>query len=235
MMRFVLPLGRWLFLLVVFLLAAAINVPMRVALDQLGFDERGFGAREVSGSIWSAQLTEARLRGLALGDVEAGLSLLPLLVGEARVALVAPGWRGTLLQSADAAGIAGLSGRLGPESLPATLPVGSVEFEAVDARFAGGVCTEATGTLRLEAKPTIPAMATLGQLSGPLRCDGDALLAAMVSGSGRERVDLRLFGDGRYRLTLVVRADDEATTAALTSAGFVATTDGLTMSSEGSF
>lgn len=234
-MRIRLPLGRWVYLAVAFLLAMVVMVPLRVALDQLGIDERGLGARSVTGSLWSGQLTEARLRGISLGDLDAGLALLPLFVGEAKIDLESPNWRGTLVQSSSVAGVTNLNGRLGPEALNASLPVNAVEFENVDARFRDGICTQAAGLLRLEPRPTTPALATLGQLSGTLRCDGEALLAPMVSGSGRERVDLRLFGDGRYRLTLIVQAGDPATAAALTAGGFVATTDGLTMTSEGSF
>lgn len=234
-MRFRLPLGRWLLLFVVFLLAMVAMVPLRIALDQLGFDERGLGARAVTGTLWSGELTEARLRSIKLGDLEAGLALLPLLAGEARMALENEAWRATLIQTANTAGVVDLSGRLGPEAIAATFPVAAIEFDAVNVRFRDGLCAEATGTLRLEPRATSPALATLGQLSGTLRCEGEALMAPMVSGSGRERVDLRLFGDGRYRLTLIVQAGDPATSAALTAAGFVTTAEGMTRTSEGSF
>jgi len=234
-MRIRLPLGRWLFLAVAFLVMLVIVVPLRVALDRLGFDERGLGARSVTGSLWSGELTEAHFRGVSLGDLDAGLSPLALLVGEARMALASPAWRGTLIQAGSSVGVVGLSGRLGPEALSASLPVNALEFEAADIRFRDGVCAAAAGAVRVEPRATVPGMATLGQLSGALRCDGEAVLVPLVSGSGRERVDLRLFGDGRYSLTLVVKADDPATAAVLTANGFVATTDGLTMTTEGSF
>ncbi len=234
-MRIRLPLGRWLFLVVLFLAMLAVGVPLRVALDRLGFDERGLGARAVTGSLWSGELTEAHFRGIALGDLEASLSPLALLVGEARMTLTGAAWRGTLIQAGSRVGVAGLTGRLGTEALPAALPVDMIEFESADIRFRDGVCAEAAGMVRLEPRAAAPGMARLGQLAGALRCDGDAVLAPLLSGSGNERVDLRLFGDGRYRLTLVVKADDPAVAAALAANGFVATTDGLTMTTEGSF
>lgn len=234
-MRIRLPLGRWLFLAVAFLLMLVVGVPLRVALDQLGFDERGLGARAVTGNLWSGELTEAHFRGVALGDLDAGLSPLPLLVGEARMSLASPAWRGTLVQAGSSVGVVGLSGRLGSEALAASLPVNAIDFESADIRFRDGVCATAAGTVRVEPRATVAGMATLGQLTGALRCDGEAVLAPLVSGSARERVDLRLFGDGRYSLTLVVKADDPATAAVLTANGFVATTDGLTMTTEGSF
>jgi general secretion pathway protein N len=234
-MRIRLPLGRWLVLAVAFLAMLVMSTPLRVALDELGFDERGLGARSVTGNLWSGELTEARFRGIALGDLDAGLSPLALLVGEARMTLASPAWRATLVQAGSDVGVTGLSGRLGPEALAASLPVSAIEFDAADIRFRDGVCATAAGMVRLEPRTTVPGTATLGQLGGTLRCDGEAVLASLLSGSGRERVDLRLFGDGRYSLTLVVTADDPAVAAALTGNGFVATTDGLTMTTEGSF
>lgn len=235
MIRFRLPLGRWVFLGLAFLVMLVLSVPLRVALDQLGFDERGLGARSITGSLWNGELTEARLRGFALGDLEASLSPLALLVGEARVDLKQAAWQGTLVQSANTAGVSNLDGRFGPEALGSRLPANAVEFEHVDVRYRDGVCATAAGTMRIEPRLNLPASIALGQLSGALRCDGGAVLVPMVSGSGRERVNLRLFGDGRYQLSLVVDASDPATSAALTANGFVATTDGLTMTSEGSF
>jgi general secretion pathway protein N len=233
-MRVLLPLGRRLYLLVAFLLLLAALLPLRVALDQLGFDEAGLSARAVTGSLWSGRLTEARARGVALGDLGAGLSFLPLLIGEARVELSGTGWKGTVVQSSDGAGVTGLTGRIGPGSVPPSLPIGSLEFTDVAAHFRDGVCAEAAGSLRVEPRADAAALANLGPLQGNLRCDGEALLAPLVSGSSRERVDLRLFADGRYRLSLIVQAGDPATAAALSAAGFIATAEGLTLTSEGS-
>lgn len=232
-MRVLLPLGRRLYLLVAFLLLLAALLPLRVALDQLGFDERGLSARAVTGSLWSGRLTEARARGVALGDLDAGLALLPLLIGEARVDLRGDTWRGTAIQSSDQAGVVGLTGRLRPENVPPSLPIGSIEFTDVAAHFRGGICAEASGSIRVEPRADAAALANLGPLQGSLRCDGDALLAPLVSATSRERVDLRLFGDGRYRLSLIVQAADPATAAALSAAGFIATAEGLTLTSEG--
>ena len=232
-MRVLLPLGRRLYLLVAFLLLLAALLPLRVVLDQLGFDERGLSARAVSGSLWSGRMTEARARGIALGDLDARLALLPLLVGEARVELSGTAWRGTAIQSSDRAGVAGLTGRLGPENLPRSLPIGSLDFTDVTAHFRDGVCAETSGSIRIEPRADAAALANLGPLQGNLRCDGEALLAPLVSGTSRERVDLRLFGDGRYRLSLIVQAADPATAAALAAAGFIATAEGLTLTSEG--
>lgn len=228
-----LPLGWRLYLLVAALLLFAATVPLRVALDQLGFDERGLSAREVGGSVWSGRLNEARLRGIALGDLEAALALLPLLGGEARVGLEAATWRGTVVQSSDSAGVAGLAGRFGADMLPAALPIGAVDLTDVAVRFRDGMCEEASGRLAVEPRAGLAALANVGQLQGDLRCDGEALLAPLSAGSGRERVDLRLFADGRFRLSLIVPAADPSVAAAMTAAGFVATADGLTSTIEG--
>ena len=44
------------------------------------------------------------------------------------------------------------------------------------------------------------------ELSGEPRCEGPALLLPLAAGTGRERVDVRLFADGRYRADIVVGA-----------------------------
>jgi len=232
-MRIRLPLGWRAFLLAAFLLLFVATVPLRVALDQLGFDERGLSARQVGGSVWSGRLTEARLRGVALGDLEAGLALLPLLVGEARVGLETPAWRGTIFQSSDSSGVAGLSGRIGGDGLPAALPIAAVDLTDVAVRFRDGACVDASGGARVEPRAGAGTPVNVGLLEGNLRCDGAALLVPLTSGSGRERIDLRLFADGRFRLSLVTRPGDPAMVAALTAAGFIATAEGLTLTTEG--
>jgi general secretion pathway protein N len=232
-MRVALPLGRRLFLLCAFLFALAALLPLRLALDRLGLDERGLSAREVTGTLWLGRLTEARVRDFALGDLDADLAFLPLLIGEARVELRGERLRGAVIQSSREAGVAGFTGRLGPEGFPAGLPLNAIEFADVEARFRDGICESAAGGVRVEPRPAFAAAVNLGQLQGSLRCDGEALLAPLVSGSGRERVDFRLFGDGRYRASLIVQADPVAS-AALAAAGFIATAEGMTLTTEGS-
>ena len=41
--------------------------------------------------------------------------------------------------------------------------------------------------------------------SGEARCDGPALLLPLASQSGADRLDVRLFADGRYRVDAAMR------------------------------
>jgi general secretion pathway protein N len=72
-------------------------------------------------------------------------------------------------------------------------------------------------------------------LSGNVRCDGGALLLPLVSQSGMERLNLRLFEDGRYRVELILRPGDEAARQRLAAAGFTAAGPGLVLRTEGRF
>ncbi|MDQ3140535.1 MAG: type II secretion system protein N, partial [Pseudomonadota bacterium] len=86
-MRIRLPLGRTLFFACALLFALLALLPLRLALDWLTLDARGFAAREAQGSIWLGTLSEAQLGRVALGDVQAQLRSLPLFIGQARVDL----------------------------------------------------------------------------------------------------------------------------------------------------
>ena len=58
---------RWpLFLAAAFLFSLVALLPMRLALDWLGFGERGLSARAATGSLWLGALQEAQV-GPVLG------------------------------------------------------------------------------------------------------------------------------------------------------------------------
>src|SRR3546814_15218726 len=82
-MRFRLPLGRRLFVLCAILFALVALFPLRLALDWLALDERGFAAREATGSLWLGALSEAQFGSVELGALQARLRPLPLLVRRA--------------------------------------------------------------------------------------------------------------------------------------------------------
>ena len=86
-MRIRLATGRRALFLAMFALAMLAFLPMRLALGFAGLDAQGFSAREVRGSLWSGRLVEARFGDIALGDLDAGVSPLALLIGRARIAL----------------------------------------------------------------------------------------------------------------------------------------------------
>src|SRR3546814_12494389 len=86
-MRFRVPVGRRLFVLCAILFALVALFPLRLALDWLALDERGFAAREAKGSLWLGALSEAQFGSVELGDLQARLRTLPLFVGRARMDL----------------------------------------------------------------------------------------------------------------------------------------------------
>ncbi len=56
-------------------------------MEWLGLSDRGMAARSAYGSVWNGQLIESQFGDAALGNVDAGLNLFPLLLGRARVAV----------------------------------------------------------------------------------------------------------------------------------------------------
>jgi general secretion pathway protein N len=237
-MRIRLPIRRTLFLAGALLFALLALLPLRLALDWLGFADRGLAARAVTGSVWRGALQEAQIGPVALGDVRARLNLLPLFLGTARLSLAAPdegGLSGAILASRHGFGIEDVSGRIRPGALFAPLPLGSLEFDGFSAGFASGACTRAEGAVRATVTGQIGGAAMSPQLAGRARCAGDALLLPLSGRSGAERLDIRLFSDGRYRIDLLVRAADPNVAAALASAGFRASEQGHVLQVRGTF
>lgn len=140
-MKVRLPLGRMLLFIAFFLVALVGMLPLRLVLDWLELDRRGFAAREVRGSVWSGGIADVQLGAVAAGDVQARLRALPLLVGRARVDLLRSGdapLAGSVTVTGGSFGLDDMSARLNLQDALAPLPVGSVELRDVTARFADG-------------------------------------------------------------------------------------------------
>jgi general secretion pathway protein N len=238
-MRVRLPVGRSLFFLAAFLVALAALLPLRLAAGWLGLGERGLAAREVRGSVWLGRMSEAQWGQLPLGDLEARLRALPLLAGRARVDVSSRGSPervdGGLTVTRHSVGLDDMTAQLEGAALFAPLPVTALNLSDVSARFANGACVTADGrvTASIAAIPGLPAS---GSLSGSARCDAAALLLPLQGGSGLERIELRLFGDGRYSARIAIPAPSVSEAgAALLSAGFVATNGGYVLEQQGRF
>ena len=222
-MRIRLPLGRTLFLTAFFLFALVALLPMRLALDSFGFAERGLTARAATGSVWLGALREAQVGPVALGDVRARLNLLPLLLGRARLTLAGADanspFEGAATVSRHRFGFEDVSGRFRIAGLSSPLAISSLDFQDVSVGFAGGRCTRAEGRVRAGIAGDAAGIGFASGLAGNARCANDALLLPLASQTGTERLDIRLFADGRYRLDLLVRTGDEAVRARLIAAG----------------
>ena len=205
MTRIRLPVGRTLFFVAVFLLSLAALLPLRLALAWTGLDRSGLSAREASGSAWLGALQEARVGPVPLGDVRARIGALPLLVGRARLAVSGgQGIDGAATVSRHGFGIDDASGTLRAAALFAPLPLSTIELDGLSARFAGGLCTQAEGSVRATFAGPVAGIPVASALAGEARCAEGALLLPLAGQSGIERLDLRLFPDGRWRADLAV-------------------------------
>ncbi|KQN94044.1 type II secretion system protein N [Sphingomonas sp. Leaf231] len=239
-MRIPLTTGRRTLFLALFAAAMAVFLPLRLALGWGGLDGQGFTAREVTGSLWSGRLVEARFGDIALGDLDAGLSPLALLIGRARIALAGeaddPAQRlsGVVEIGRNRAAVIGATGPLSPGNAFAPLPVTALNLDGVTVRFVDGACEAAEGRVRATLAGAFVGQVLPGALSGGARCDGGALLLPLASGAG-EGVNLRLWPDGRYRAELTLIPTDPAIATRLEGAGFAVNGAGRTLTVEGRF
>ena len=238
-MRVRLPLGRTLFFVCAFLFALVALLPLRLALDWFGVDERGFAAREARGSIWLGALSEAQFGSVALGDLQASLRSLPLFLGRARVDLKRTDEREPFVGSATVSrhsfGIDDVTADLDIGTAFAPLPIAGLDLGDVTAHFSDGLCTSAEGVVKATIAGEVAGVSLPAGLSGNARCDDGALLLPLVSQSGMEGLNIRLFQDGRYQLELAVKPIDDAMRDRLIASGFQLTNGGYAMRLSGEF
>lgn len=237
-MRVRLPLGRSLFFVAALPFALFALLPLRLGLGWLGLDARGFAAREAQGSLWFGALSEARFGTVELGDLEARLRLLPLLLGRARLELKRSGdgerLEGAIVASRHGFGIEDASGRLAV-SAPGALPLATLDLDDLSVGFAGGHCRRAEGRVRAGLGGELAGVTLPASLAGEVRCDGGALLLPLAGQSGMERLDLRLGEDGRYRAELRVRPSEPGSGERLAANGFTAAGDSWVLRFAGEF
>ncbi len=227
MTRLWLPVRRWVFLGLATLAMLIVLLPLRLGAGLVGLDRLGVSAGAMSGLVWSGEVADARAGPLPLGRVHVSLNPLPLLLGEARLRFTgrprktAPGetgLSGLVAGSRNSVAVRGLVGSLEAGALGTGLPVGAVTFTDFAARWDAGRCVEAAGRVRADLTGPVAGL-PLGSLSGTPRCAGDALLLPLESGSGRERLDLRIAPGGTTASFLVTGADPSLVPA-LAGAGF---------------
>jgi general secretion pathway protein N len=239
-MRIRLPLGRTLLFVCVFLFSLVGLFPLRIAIDWLALDDRGLAAREANGSVWLGALSEAQFGSIALGDLQASLRTFPLILGRARVDLArdddADRFEGAATVSRHSFGIDDMTAQLDIGSAVAPLPIASLDLSDLSARFANRLCVSAEGMVKASMAADIAGMALPGGLSGNARCQETALLLPLVSQTGNEAITLKLFGDGRYEVDLLVRPLDDGTRDRLLASGFsLAANGGYVLRSRGKF
>ena len=238
-MRFRLPLGRRLFVLCAVLFALVALLPLRLGLDWLSLDGRGLAAREARGSIWLGSLSEAQLGSIELGDLQARLRTLPLVLGRARVDLKRGGdaepLEGSITVSRHDLGFDDITGRLDVGSVLAPLPIAGLDLDDVTAHFADGQCSKAEGSVKASVAGDMGGLPLPASLSGSARCDQGALLLPLASQSRMEVLDLRLHQDGRYQLDLAIRPTDDQLRDRLLASGFTLSGNAYILSAQGEF
>lgn len=242
MTRLWLPFGRRVLVLVVLLAALVALFPLRLALALLDLDRIGVSARAVSGSIWSGRLEEVAAAGVPIGTVEAHLSPLALLIGEARIAVRRPAdaagaepLAGTVTVSRNTLGIADVAATVPLAAALAPLPVASVTLTGFAARYEAGRCVRAAGTARAALTGSIAGVTVAQGLSGTPSCDGRFVRVPLASQSGQERLDLRVAVDGEYIADLIAVLPPADRAVALTALGFVAVPGGYRLRTTGRF
>lgn len=213
-------------------------VPMRIALDLGGLKRLGVSAQDVRGSIWNGHIDQLMAGHVALGSVHAALSPWPLLLGRARIDIARQAGQPDDIKGGMTVGF----GRLGIDDVTgivplgralAPLPIGSLDMNDVSVRFSGGRCASAEGQVRAHVTAQMPGLNLSQGLSGVAACDGEAMLLPLVSQSGMEKINLRLWQSGRYTAEMRVETADTALAAALAGAGFSRSGTALLVKVEG--
>lgn len=229
--------ARIAFFVAVFLFALVALLPLRLAVGWLGLEEKGFAAREAAGSLWLGSFAEAQFADVRIGDLQARLRTLPLLIGRARIDLARGGdaapFEGAVTVSRHGFGVDDITAAL--DLGGGALPVDGLDAADLSARFAGGACAAADGLVKARLGPHFAALTKAETMSGNARCDGGALLLPLRSQSGMEALDLRLLGNGAYRAELTLRSADPALAPSLAAAGFAPVPGGYRLTVSGAF
>ena len=220
-----------------FVLALIAALPLRLAL---GWSAPGqVTARSVVGTIWDGAIYDLRVGALPLGDVEANLRLLPLLIGRREVHVERPSATGEPDFSANGSGGRGwaylhdVQGQVPLGDGFGQIPASSLGFRDFHVEMADGACREAGGQVTLMLAPFSELMPGAVALSGTARCHKGALYVPMTGPSGMERLFLRLEPDGRWRADLVLAGLPVEISAPLLDAGFSARPGGIGISANG--
>ena len=223
----------------VFLLALLALLPMRTGMEWLGLSDRGMAARSAHGSVWNGQLIESQFGDAALGNVDAGLNLFPLMLGRPRVAVarspdnaaILGDFRGAISVS----GISDMNATLPADWLFAPLPISALELENVTVEFDNGQCVNADGLVRARIGGSLGGIALPEALVGNAACDDGALLLPLISQSGMEQMDVRILAGGDYSAELRLMVANEDARQRLAQSGFAPGPNGYQLSVQGQF
>ena len=228
---------RWL-LAGVFAAALLVLLPLRLLLAPLA-EGHALSAAAVSGPLWRGRIEGLRAGPLPLGDVHAGLRVLPLLAGrrefwiERDTAAGEAPLSAIVASRADGFDLREATGRVAIDPL-GELPVSALSLTGFEVAWRDGRCDHAAGSVALELTPLggmLPALA----VSGPARCVRGALLLPLKSASGLEKLLVTIDGGGGWSGDLTVSGLPPELTAPLLDHGFAARPGGIGLSARGAF
>lgn len=201
------------------IVALILFMPLRLALGAAG---DSISIRSAEGTLWGGRMVGVSLAGVPLGDLDARLSVLSLLLGKARIRV-----DGAQLHGAITGGITGRGGDIESLALPLSRALGPVRLtmlELSDAhlRFRSGTCAEADGLATVQLESALGGQ----RLSGPLKCNKGALGVDLVSQPAMQRLSLRFPDSSHYEALITVRAADTDQATRLTAIGFRETSSG---------
>lgn len=218
-------------LIYVLILLAVIAVvlfflPLRLAVSVAGLEGTRFSAKAISGSVWNGRIEGAQIGPFPLGDLDAGVRVLPLLTGRVLMDLKRPpiagdpGLVATVGKSGNSLLVQDVTTMLSVGRQLEPLPASAIDLQAVSISFAGGRCQSASGQVRVSLDANIPGLNLKQGLLGNAECQDGVLVLPLQSGSGMEQLTLKLEGNGFYTARLFLSGSDRAWTLLLPTLGF---------------
>ncbi len=201
-------------------------LPLRLAVGMAGLEGSRFSAKTISGTVWNGRIEGAQIGPFPLGDLDAGVRLLPLLTGKLLMDMERPatagedglvatvGKVGKKLLVQDVTTVLGVGRQLAP------LPASAIDLRAVSITFANGRCQSASGQVRVSLDANIPGLDLKQGLLGNAICQDGVLVLPLQSGSGMEQLTLKLEGNGFYTARLFLSGSERAWTLLLPTLGF---------------
>ncbi|MEH6826896.1 type II secretion system protein N [Parasphingorhabdus sp.] len=214
-------------LIIISVIAVALFfLPLRLAVSMAGLEGTRFSAKAISGSVWNGRIEGAQLGLFPLGDLDAGVRLLPLLTGRVLLDLERPpvagdpGLVATVGKAGNSLVVQDLTTILSVGRQLAPLPASAIDLQAVSISFAQGRCQSASGQVRVSLDANIPGLNLKQGLLGKAECQDGVLVLPLQSGSGMEQLTLKLQGNGFYTARLFLSGSDRAWTLLLPTLGF---------------
>lgn len=214
-------------------------LPMRLAISMAGLEDRNFSAKQISGSVWDGHIESAKFGPVNMGDLDAGMQFWPLIAGDVILDVERSEnatWNNlsaTLGRAGEGFLIADANAKIPVGRQLAPLPASHIELSGFSANFVQGRCRTASGQVRMSLDANIPGLDLQRGLLGNAECQDGVLVVPLTSGSGMEKLTLKLEGNGRYTARLALSGGNAAWTLLLPSLGFSKTPDGYAIKMTG--